>query len=292
TTDIAIFAEGSPLVEPDGIDIGSHPTLIRALKVKSIGVGGDSAITIMGDLVRVGPNRLGPSVAEGGTHPTLTDALNYLGDCEVGDLGASRAGLEAYATNHTISPAKLAEQAVAVAASTIRAETRDLVAEINDKPVYTIHELMEGKKIVPKKVYLVGGPAQAMKMPLFREFRLSTEVPENYAVANAVGAALTRTTTDLELFADTQKHILFIPVLGHRENIPGSYSLEEAKRDAMNRLLAHLTDLKLSSDADRALITHASAFNMVEDMHSVGRNIRVTCQIKPGVAATLSGGTA
>lgn len=288
TTDIAIFVEGTPMVEPSGIDIGSHPTLIRALKVKSIGIGGDSAITVMGDVVRVGPNRLGPSMADGGTHPTLTDALNYLGNSTVGDMEASHAGIEAFAANHTISPLQLAEEAVKNAATSIRTETRALVAEVNAKPVYTIHELMEDKKIVPKKVYLVGGPAQAMKMPLFAEFRLSTEVPKNYAVANAVGAALTRTTTDLELFADTQKHSLFIPALGHRENIPGDYNLDDAKRDAMNHLLAHLTDLKLASDADRALITHASSFNMVDGTNLVGKNIRVTCQIKPGVAARLA----
>ncbi|MGE4504631.1 MAG: hydantoinase/oxoprolinase family protein [Desulfovibrionaceae bacterium] len=290
TTDIAIFAAGSPLVEPEGIDIGSHPTLVRALKVKSIGVGGDSAISVIGDTVRVGPRRLGPAMAEGGSHPTLTDALNLLGHSQVGDVAASEAGLAAYAESHTFTARQLAEQAVARAAATIREETRALLAEINDKPVYTIHELLEERAIVPRKVYVVGGPAQAMKMPLFAEFRLSTEVPENHAVANAVGAALTRTTTDLELFADTQRHTLFIPALGHRENIPASYTLEDAKRDAMNQLLSHLMDLRLASDASRAVITHASAFNMVDGMHTVGRNIRVTCQIKPGVAATLFGG--
>jgi N-methylhydantoinase A/oxoprolinase/acetone carboxylase beta subunit len=31
TTDIAVFVEGQPLVENDGIHIGSHPTLVRAL---------------------------------------------------------------------------------------------------------------------------------------------------------------------------------------------------------------------------------------------------------------------
>ncbi|MGE4290636.1 MAG: hydantoinase/oxoprolinase family protein [Desulfovibrio sp.] len=287
TTDIAIFADGSPLLERAGIEIGSHPTLVRALKVKSIGVGGDSALSMIGDLVRVGPRRLGPSMAEGGKHPTLTDALNCMGLCEVGDLEASRRGVAAYAESHTISPEKLAAQAVEAAARTIHEETRSLVAEINDRPVYTIHELIEGKRIVPRKLYLMGGPAKAMRMPLFNCFQLASEAPEHFAVANAIGAALTRTTTDVELFADTQKHVMFLPGLGHHENIPTGYSLENAKQDAMNHLLAHLADLKLASDAQRAEITHASSFNMVEGMHTVGRNIRVKCQIKPGVERTL-----
>ncbi|MEF2144600.1 MAG: hydantoinase/oxoprolinase family protein [Desulfovibrionaceae bacterium] len=288
TTDIAVFADGAPLLERAGIAVGSHPTLVRALRVKSIGVGGDSAVSIIGDMVRVGPRRLGPSMAEGGSHPTLTDALNCLGHCAVGDVEASRRGIAAYAESHTISPEKLAAQAVEAAAATIHDETRALVEEINDQPVYTIHELIEDKRIVPRKLYLMGGPAEAMRMPLFGCFRLASEVPENYAVANAIGAALTRTTTDVELFADTQKHIMFLPGLGHHENIPASYSLKDAERDAMNHLLAHLADLKLASDAQRAEITHSSSFNMVEGMRTTGRNIRVKCQIKPGVERTFS----
>ncbi|SKA93552.1 Hydantoinase/oxoprolinase N-terminal region [Paucidesulfovibrio gracilis DSM 16080] len=287
TTDIAVFAAGSPLLERDGIAIGSHPTLVRALKVKSIGVGGDSALSVIGDTVRVGPRRLGPSMAAGGEHPTLTDALNCQGLSAVGDVDASRNGMAAFAEAHTISPDKLAAQAVDAAARTIHEQTRALVAEINDQPVYTIHELIEGKRIVPRKLYLMGGPAEAMRMPLFQRFQLSNEAPEHFAVANAVGAALTRTTTDVELFADTQKHIMFLPGLGHHENIPGTYTLEDAKRDAMNHLLAHLADLRLSADAQRAEITHASSFNMVDGMRTTGRNMRVKCQIKPGVERTL-----
>jgi len=287
TTDIAVFADGSPLLERAGIAIGSHPTLVRALRVKSIGVGGDSALSMIGDTVRVGPRRLGPSMAEGGRHPTLTDALNYLEYCAVGDVQASHRGVTEFAEAHTISADKFAEQAVQAAAGTIHEETRALIAEINDQPVYTIHELIEGKRIVPRKLYLMGGPAEALQKPLFSRFQLASEAPEHFAVANAVGAALTRTTTDVELFADTQKHVMFLPGLGHHENIPGSYSLEDAKRDAMNHLLARLADLKLSSDADRAEITHASSFNMVEGMHTTGRNMRVKCQIKPGVERTL-----
>ncbi len=287
TTDIAIFASGSPLVEQEGIHIGSHPTLVRALKVHSIGIGGDSAISMVGDLIRVGPNRLGPSVAEGGERPTLVDALNFLGHCRVGDVEASRKGLKDFAGSHSVSADLLAKKAVEFATETIHSETKNLVDEINGKPVYTIHELLEDSQICPRKVYLMGGPAQAMKMPLFQKFRLSTEVPENYAVANAVGAALTRNSWDVELFADTEKNVMFIPSLVHRENIPGSYNIEDAKRDAMNHLLAHVGEMGVVEDAENAQITRASSFNMINGSSMVGRNIRVKCQIKPGVVRTL-----
>ncbi|MBG0790189.1 MAG: hydantoinase/oxoprolinase family protein [Desulfovibrionaceae bacterium] len=294
TTDIAVFASGSPLIEREGIDIGSHPTLVTALKVHSIGIGGDSAISVSGpggkQDVRVGPSRLGPSVCLGGDHVTLTDALNCINACRVGDVQKSRAAIDAFAAAHSMRPDDLAEAAVARASDSILNATRELLDEINSKPVYTIHELIQGKKIVPKKVYLMGGPAQALKQHLFSRFQLSTEVPDNFDVANAIGAALTRTTWELEVFADTQRHVLFIPSLSYRENIPTRYCLDDAKKDAVNQLVMHLDSLGVMLKAENAEITHASSFNMIEDMEQVGRNIRVKAQVRPGVVKTFGTG--
>ncbi len=291
TTDIAVFADGAPLIEREGIAIGSHPTLVSALKVLSIGIGGDSAISVSAAsrTVRVGPNRLGPSVCLGGSQPTLTDALNTLGASEVGDVEASRAALQALSAAHGMNPDDLARAAVDYATETIHTATRDLIDEINSKPVYTIHELLEEKRVVPKKVYLMGGPAKALKLELFRRFQLSTEVPDNYDVANAIGAALTRTTWELELFADTQRHVLFIPSLSYRENIHTSYAQRDAEKDAMNQLAMQLDSMGVYLRPEDAQITHSSSFNMIENMEQVGRNIRVKCQVRPGVVATLEG---
>jgi N-methylhydantoinase A/oxoprolinase/acetone carboxylase beta subunit len=293
TTDIAVFADGAPLIEREGINIGSHPTLVSALKVHSIGIGGDSAVSVSGSgvtaSVRVGPNRLGPSVCLGGNRPTLTDALNVVRQCDVGNSAASRAALETMAAGHGLIVEDLARAAVAYAASTIHTATRELVEEINSKPVYTIHELLDEKRVVPKKVYLMGGPAKAMQQEVFGQFQLSTEVPEHYDVANAIGAALTRTTWELELFADTQRHVLFIPSLSYRENIHTSYAQADAEKDAVNQLTMQLDSMGVFLQAEDAQITHSSSFNMIEGMEQVGRNIRVKCQVRPGVVATLEG---
>lgn len=287
TTDIAIFAGGAPLVEREGIAIGSHPTLVQALKVKSIGIGGDSAISVIGEEVHVGPSRLGPPVCLGGERPTLTDALNCVEACELGDVTASKQALDDFALKHSIKPEKLAKAAVEYATTTIYNAARMLVDEINSKPVYTIHELLEGKRVVPRKIYLMGGPAKAMKQGLFDKFRLSTDVPTNYSVANAIGAALTRTTWELELFADTERHVLFIPSLSHRENIPTSYTEKDARKDAINNLTIHLDKLGVLLAPEDAQITDSSSFNMVKGYDTVGRNIRVKCQVRPGVVRKM-----
>jgi hypothetical protein len=246
----------------------------------------------------VGPNRLGPSLADfvhagaglpENARPTLIDALNVTGACAHGNVEASRLGVAEFAARHSIEPGMLAAQAVAAAAEAIYASTQELLAEINDKPVYTIHELLEGRRVAPGRVYLMGGPAQAMKEAVRQRFELFTVVPEHSSVANAIGAALTRNTASLELFADTEKGVMFIPALRHRENVPRTYSLADAERDAMNHMLAHLSEMGVFADRDNAQVTHASSFNMVSEGRTTGRNIRVKCQIKPGVAFTLTG---
>ncbi len=175
---------------------------------------------------------------------------------------------------------------MAAASDAIHTATKDLLDEINSKPVYTIHELVENKRVVPKKVYLMGGPAKALKLDLFRRFQLSTEVPANYDVANAIGAALTRTTWELELFADTQRHVMFIPSLSYRENVHTSYDQKDAEKDAVNQLTMQLDSMGVFLEPEDAQITHTSSFNMVEGMSQVGKNIRVKCQVRPGVVRT------
>ncbi len=288
TTDIAIFADGAPLVEHEGIEIGSHLTLVRALKVKSIGIGGDSAIGLTQGAVRVGPNRLGPSAADGGEKPTLTDALNVAGLSLHGDIARSGRVLGDFARSHGLDPGDLAARVVKAAAEKIHAETREFIAEINEKPVYTIHELLENRRVVPRKVYIMGGPAEAMKMPVFQEFKLSTEVPADFAVANAVGAALTRPTSDIELFADTEKGVVLVPKLKYEGRAPRDYTLDAAVQETRERLLTSLYSQGVSMDADSVVVKEASSFNMVSGQRLAGRNIRVRCQVKPGVAFTLS----
>lgn len=282
TTDMAVFVNGAPVMEYDGIHIGSHATLVRALKTHSIGVGGDSAIWFNGEL-RVGPQRDGPCMADGGPRPTLTDALNFLGKSAYGDLEASRRGLEELAARLGMTTQALAEQAVSVAVGRIREAVREMVDELNSRPVYTLRELLGERRIVPRKVYVVGGPAEALASELFKAFSLSVSVPRNYAVANAVGAALTRTTRGIELFADTERQQLFVPSLGFSRTVEERYGLKDAQRDATRLLLNSLRDEGVPAREENVEITHASSFNMVDGSRLIGRNIRVKCQIKPGI---------
>ncbi len=82
TTDMAILINRVPLLDPKGITVGAHNTLIRSLETLSIGVGGDSAVRVHDGQLSIGPDRLGPAMAFGGSSPTPTDALFVLGIME------------------------------------------------------------------------------------------------------------------------------------------------------------------------------------------------------------------
>lgn len=288
TTDIAIFADGAPLIEPEGISLEGRPTLVRSLKTKSIGIGGDSAIRVKDGAVTAGPERRGPSMADGGAEPTLIDAFNMCMNTGYRDAELSRKGIADFAKKNGMEPAKLAAAAVEYATELIRLEVDELVSEINAKPVYTVHEMLEGKIIVPKKVYIMGGPAKAFAPLLEKKFGIAAVVPENYAVANAIGAALARTTIDIELFADTEKKKLIIPNLDVNTACDRDYTLAQARQDAVTYLVNHLRSLGIDGTEGETEIIEASAFNMVGGFYATGKNIRVKCQIKPGVLVKLA----
>jgi len=283
TTDIALFADGAPLIEPDGAVISGRPTLVRALKSRSIGVGGDSRITVENGMVRVGPRRLGPSMAEGGQAPTLIDALNVIGAADRGDTTASRRGVGEMAAKHGMDGHTLAQSAALAAVTSIRAAVLELIRAVNDKPVYTIYELLDRKSISPKRVYVMGGPAMAMQGLLAESFPQEVVVPQSYAVANAIGAALSRPTLSAELFADTAQGRMLIPGLDVEERVGRDYDLDAAQADASRYLRDYLEQMRVADPDALVETVEAQSFNMVEDNRMTGRTIRVKCQIRPGV---------
>jgi N-methylhydantoinase A/oxoprolinase/acetone carboxylase beta subunit len=287
TTDIALFAAGQPLLEREGIAIDGHPTLVRAIHVESIGIGGDSLIYINDSNVQTGPQRLGPCLAKGGTAPTLMDALNVLGLANFGEVGQSRDGLETLAALHGRKGRQLAKEAVETAVNTISTKIEELIALVNSKPVYTIAEILEDREVNPKKIIVIGGPAAVFKELLASRLGMEVKVPPLHGVANAIGAALTRSTSHLILTADTTKGKLSVPMLGIFRPIPRSFNLETAVEEAKTLLIADLEQAGISIPASEIQITQADTFNMVEGSYTSGKNIRVVAQVQPAVVARL-----
>ncbi|MEA1923025.1 MAG: hydantoinase/oxoprolinase family protein [Pseudomonadota bacterium] len=285
TTDIAIFADGAPLLEKEGVSFGGRATSVRAIDTHSIGIGGDSTITISPEgKLMVGPQRQGAPLALDGHKPTLIDACNVKGLCRLGNYDNSFAGLKELAEKNHLTVVELADKALDLALTTIRDEADKLLETINQRPVYTVEEVVHGEKINPQKLYVMGGPAAILAPLLGKIFDLETEVPDNYAVANAIGAALTKMTMEVELFADTGKKTMLIPNLDIRRKVSSSYSLNDARQDGVGALAKHLRENGHPEIADQDIsVVEAEAFNMVDDYAVGSKTIRVSCQIRPGL---------
>jgi N-methylhydantoinase A/oxoprolinase/acetone carboxylase beta subunit len=282
TTDISVFAKGDPLLEPNGITINEQKTLIRGLFSRSIGIGGDSSVRIENGEICIGPQRSGPAVALGGEIATPTDAMIVL---NITDLGSEQKALDAIAPFAKIMNLDITSAARAILdkmVAIIADNVAQVMEEINNKPVYTIHELLEGKMINPQKLYVVGGPA-ALAPDIAKLLGYPYSIPEHSEVANALGAALARTTAEITILADTEKRELIISEEGTVIKIPRDFTLEDAIRTGEKALRQRAE--KLGADqADIIMeVTEAQEFNMINDFYTTGKNIRAKIQIKPGL---------
>ena len=309
TTDMALVADGSPVVDRDGMVLQGRRTLVRALASVSIGVGGDSLLSIQGDgpeaAVRVGPQREGPAVAFGGSLPTLLDALNTLHSLPcpgaessahgagtplmcgktAGDAAASIKSLQDMALRHGLEAEVLARKAVDDALARIVAAARELVENINARPIYTLAGLKALRRAQPRCAWLMGGPADCMRPHLAAALDMPVECPPHAAVTNAVGAALTLPTDSLEAYADTGRGILRAPALGLTENIGRGYSLDTLGERARELLRAKLA--QGGAHGAEVEITGAESFATLDDSGGSSRDMRVTCQAVPGLAGRV-----
>ncbi|MEW6333910.1 MAG: hydantoinase/oxoprolinase family protein [Thermodesulfobacteriota bacterium] len=292
TTDISLFADGVPLFEPIGVTIEGHQTLIRGLRTASIGIGGDSAVRVRSGLLTIGPEREGPAAAFGGPLPTPTDAMVVLGLAAVGDPVRAAAALRPVSSALACPVEQAAEMIYRETCRRIAARIRDVIGEINDRPVYTIHEMLQDRRISPRHLYVVGGPAGSMAAELGRLLGCEPHIPEHAEVANAVGAALARTTVETTLLADTERGLLTVSEEGYQTRIPPRFSAADAIRIGTDRLVEKA--LRMGTDpADTEIeVVEVQEFNMVRGFMTTGKNIRVKLQIKPGSIAGYSVGGA
>ena len=151
TTDMAILINQVPLLDPLGINLGPYKTLIRSLETHSIGIGGDSAVAVKNGQITIGPERLGKPVAFDGPVPTPSDALIVLGMMKNGDKAKAAIGIDMIARQLGLTLQNTAMAIFDKACKTILKEAGAMIDRINSKPVYTIHDLMEGHTVKPEK---------------------------------------------------------------------------------------------------------------------------------------------
>jgi N-methylhydantoinase A len=287
TTDIAVLAGGVPILEPLGVQIGGLKTLIRGLRTHSIGVGGDSVVRFEKGTLTIGPGRDGPAAAFGGSGPTPTDAMAELGLISSGDRARASRSLQGLARDMRLTVKETAEYIYDQACSEIAATVRGMIEEINREPVYTIHDMLEGRRIEPSVLYVVGGPAAPMAKRLSELLGLPAHIPQHAEVANAVGAALARTTAEITVLADTEMEVMTVVEEGLQVKISPRFSRKEAHEICREKLRRLARDMGARDDDIDMDIVEDQEFNMVRGYYTTGKNIRVKAQIRPGLISNI-----
>lgn len=76
TTDIALMRKGTPILNPDGAAVAGWRTMVEAIAVHTVGLGGDSEISIAeGGGLRAGPRRAVPLSLLAVEHPEVLEEL-------------------------------------------------------------------------------------------------------------------------------------------------------------------------------------------------------------------------
>src|SRR5690554_3883047 len=286
TTDIFFLADGIPLFEPTGIEIKGYKTLVRSIFSKSIGLGGDSVIKLQNNQIVIGPERKDKAAALGGEFPTPTDALIVLDKVSIGSKDLAIQAIDKIAKELKLTNVETSNLIINKFVSQIKLETDNLLKTINSKPVFTIKEILNYKKLKPKNLAIIEASAKALSPFLEKEFNLEIILPKNYEVANAIGSALAITTKEINLLINTFLKTYVVPELGINKKINKNYNLKEAEEEALKLLDEHLT--LRSNDSNLELeVLESNSFSMVDGFYTKGENIRVKVQVKPGLTRKM-----
>ena len=300
TTDISLWKHGKPLMTKNGVSIREYPSAVRSFAVTSVGIGGESVIRLKNGNLTVGPERVGPSVALGGIEPTLGDALIVLGHANYGDFNLASRALQDLAdaiqatlrsnnvntSNNQLTLIKTASDVarliVEKALQTIQHGINEVVKVEKKRPIYVVADIVNPDVFVPEHIVVVGGTAPSLGPSIGEYLELPVTIPENAAVANAIGAALALSTIELTVHVDTKRRLLVIPELGVKQQKCTLKRAEQVVERAKETLSEEAIRLGLDTVQEIEVIS-IEDFPVVEGWQSMERLITVKVQLAAGV---------
>ena len=300
TTDISLWKYGKPLMTKSGVSIREYPSAVRSFAVTSVGIGGESVVRLKNGNLTVGPERVGPSVALGGIEPTLGDALIVLGHANYGDFNLASRALQDLAdaiqatlrsknvntSNNQLTLIKTASDVarliVEKALQTIQYGINEVVKVENKRPIYVVADIVNPDVFVPEHIVVVGGTAPSLGPSIGEYLELPVTIPENAAVANAIGAALALSTIELTVHVDTKRRLLVIPELGIKQQNCTLKRAEQVVERAKETLSEEAIRLGLDTAQEIEVIS-IEDFPVVEGWQSMERLITVKVQLAAGV---------
>ncbi|OYV08284.1 MAG: hydantoinase/oxoprolinase, partial [Methanosaeta sp. ASP1-1] len=284
TTDLALILSGKPLLSAKGARVDSLLTHVRAFAVKSVAIGGDSAVVAKGVSLTVGPHRDGPPMCMGGSGPTPTDALRVLGLSSIGDASRAEQAMQMLSQSLGCTAKEAARKTVDAVVDKIVLEINEMFREWESEPAYRIWEIMSQEKLSAQNVVGVGGGAPPLVPLVAERLGAAAVVPEHAPVANAIGAAVARPTLTLNLHIDTEKGEYNVAEEGLTGRVSDrKMTSEEAEKLARRLLAERASRLGIGEYAGEAEVTYSEVFNMIRGWSTVGRLLDLRLEVLAGL---------
>jgi len=281
TTDIALWQHGAPLFAQQGARVAGYATAVRAFRLKSVGIGGDSFVRLENSEIKVGPMRLGSAMAVGGPKPTVTDAMVVAGLIDFGNRQLAVEAMRQLALAKQ-SPEEVANLVLDEAVMCICQSITGILTEQAAEPVYRVEDIVHGTGLRVEQIIGVGGAAAGLVPLVAKKMGVTYELPHDGMVANAVGAAAARPTLDITLRADTAEGYYTVAELGIKNRLP---SMHFSLHDAYQLAEEHLAQLAKDSGIllGETEMIQSEEFNVIRGFSTVGKIMTCRFQVKPGV---------
>jgi N-methylhydantoinase A/oxoprolinase/acetone carboxylase beta subunit len=289
TTDIGIVLSGVPLLSSKGAQIGPFSTLVRSLAVRSIPVGGDTAIRATAEGFVLESYRLGPAYCLGGKLPTPTDAMRYLGLIDYGNERLAEEALASILPIEHQTPEFLRELATNIIDSVAQriAEAVDsLKKEWTEEPAYKIWEVLHPHEARIFGLLVSGGGARGMITALEKRFNSPVQLGAFPEVSNALGAAMARPTFDCTLQLDTYMKQYRVEETGEQGKWSGSlrpYLEVEGFLDTLAQQQATFYGINM----EEMVKDPFDFFPIVKGSRTVGQIVRGAVHLRSGVIGRI-----
>ena len=284
TTDLSLILSGQPLLSSKGVLLGDQLTQVRALAVKSVPIGGDSVLEIIGKELIIYSERAGQPYCLGGPFPTPTDALNVMGLTGLGDSDKAWEAMQLLGWKLNMSPVEMARKAINLMVDMIVTEIEKMFLEWEQEPAYHTWEVTQKRKIRPQNVVGVGGGAVGF-IPKIAVRTGGTPVLLPYAtVANAIGAVVAKPTLQITLRVDTEQQKISIAETGYQSKL-AQPDLDEQQVLALakSELINRATSMNIDDDISAVEVLRQDVFNIVRDMVTTGKIHDVCVQTVRGI---------
>lgn len=179
TTDIGVVKEKRVELSPDGALVGNWKIKIKSAKLYTYGLGGDSAIKVENDEMKVGPERVVPSSRGDVRNVTPTDILHYTGEFVQWDRKKAEDAIIEQAKEASITPDEYVEMA-------------------RNKIAAKIYDNLKRYRKIKFPICAIGAPAESWYRIAQKKYDFELLVPKHYEVANAVGAATSGVSVEVE----------------------------------------------------------------------------------------------